>query len=250
MRHILFALIALSFYGLGRWISPLMRGPSSQSTTPALNSEELAYLVRGSAGVIELVVARLVDRAIFEADPKNRLIIRRMLPIQKLSQMEQLVFNSYAHLSLEIYGENGVPYSNLVGRARFQLAIGSSQPLQSSLQSKRLILQPGLLMLVELMSFWNPVYVVLILSTIVPAMPSAWVASLMCGPFFLCLGIAAGGRRTLLGDKIVSFYRECPVPHDRWLQIALEGISANPNRSLDQLRELIRRDEADKQSIA
>jgi hypothetical protein len=242
MRLALFAIMALTFYRLGRWISPSLRGPSHQATIPALDPEQLAYLVRGASGVMELALARLVDKGILQADPASRAITRRKLPGQPLSQVEQLVLESYESLSLEMYGEIGVPYRSLISSERFFFLMGSGRFIRHSLQTKRLLLQLGPLMLMD----YLPILGIICFFFLGPATSFVSVASVLYGSCFLCLGFASGGRRTRWGDKVVSFYRECDDLHDRWLRVGLDGPDARSGGSLDQLRELIRIVEADK----
>lgn len=237
LRLALFGVMALALYGVGRWISPLLRGPTHQAKVPELDPEELAYLDCGAQGVMKLALAMLVDRGILQADPESRTIVKRMLNGQPLSKVEQWVLESYESLTLQMYEENGVSYISLVSSERFLMLMESDCFLRHSLQAKQMLLQPCPLFLVD----YLPILGVIYLISLAHATNFVWVAIVMHSLFFFCLGFAADGRRTRWGDKVLSFYRESDAFSDPWLRVALEGPDALPGRSLNKLRELIRR---------
>ena len=239
-RYVLFTSCAGVLIYIGWWLGGL-GGPANGALLPMLQAEDLAYLDRGSAGVIQLALARLVTVGILRPEPETRRIWLRAVPQQPLTEPEQLVLKAYQYLSSS-QGHAGVTYSELIAKEHY----GGFESIRGALQAQQLLQSDIQLILTESAPFgW-----ILSIPLFDYAVKSQGLAIAIAGAFFSILGTSIRGRRKPWGNKVLAAYRENSDPHDRWLRIALVGPEALSGGHLDKLRELIQREQADQAAMA
>jgi len=241
LRH---ALWVLSVFGVTllaavKLLRPLLRRPARCSTLPSLDDAQLAYLANGATGVLQLELARLVDKGLMIPDVQSRSLL--LLP-QRIAPLGGLAHEMVAvHQRLAPAGSAGVSYNALLTPAHYTLA-----PLRRALQRRQLLLGPWARLVAQ--TDGNPAALCLavwILATHCAVLAPAPLAALLRNAAFvpcfvgLCLALSVPSGRTLWGDVVLAHHQRAGAHGDGMRRIAVGGSSAMTAGRLDDLRRLI-----------
>jgi uncharacterized protein (TIGR04222 family) len=231
-------------------LRPLLLQPSSLSTTPQLDDEELAYLCAGPTRMLELGLASLVQAGVLRADPDTRKLVRegmgRIDGAMPGIAKQLLMVNS--QLSYNVSKE--MAYTDIVVPSHYEF-----KSIRESLQSQGLLLQGVAERIAELTrSFLILMGFVVTFSMggflLVPNVTNYLLLILSCCLMGFGLGLNPPNDHTLWGDAVLKHYQRASTHADPLQRVALFGLTAIGGGRLDDLRNLIENVEADAAAAA
>lgn len=231
-------------------LRPQLLQPSSLSTTPQLNDEELAYLCAGPNRVVELGLAALVQAGVLRANPGTRMLVREgMGPIDgAMPGIAKQVLNVYRQLSYNF--RNELAYTDIATLSHYEL-----KSIRESLQSQGLLLQGGAEKIAELTRRFLILmgFVILFNACRFLGEPSAThylFLILSCCFMGVGIGLNPPSEHTLWGDAVLNHYQSTSTHAGPLRRVALLGRDAMAGDRLDDLKSLIKNVEADAAAAA
>ena len=215
-----------------RHLRPLLLQPSSLSSTPELDNEDLAYLSHGPSRVLDLGLASLVQQGVLRADSSTNTLVLMEQTDQAMPGIAKVVLTVYRQLASN--GQTAVAYADIVKLSRYDF---SSQRV--FLRSHKLLLNGLADTLSKLNALTTPLLYLFVIETFLGTNVPSPLDFLL--PYFLCncIGIIHPNNRTLWGDSVLQHYQAASTHSDPLQRIALLGHVAMSDGRLDELNTIV-----------